>query len=401
LKLTETTITKLTCPPGKKDVLIFDEIQRGLAVRVTASGGKSYLVQYTVGGVKRRVPLGALTLALARSAAVKILGDVAQGVDPAAERKAKALAAKVKAAHVAFTLGALVDQWSALHLAGKRESYANEAVRAIRKAFDRHLALPAADLTRADVVQVLDALTAAGKGQMASRAISYARACYGWALKRGTLAASPFTNLALAAVKKRDRVLSDAELRAIWQATSKPSSFYSIVRLLLLTGQREAEVAGMAWSELSEDLSTWTIPASRAKNGKASIVHLSAPARSIIEAAPRYKNALVFPGDGGVFQGWGRAKDRLDEVSGVAGWVIHDLRRTCATGLQKLGVRLEVTESVLNHVSGSRGGITGIYQRYDFASEKAAALAAWAARLEAVVEGREAGSNVVELRASA
>jgi integrase len=401
LKLTETSIAKLECPAGKKDVLFFDEVQRGLALRVNANGGKSYLCQYTFGGQKRRVPLGALTLALARSAAVAILGEVAKGQDPAGERKASALAAKVKAERDAFTLAALVDQWAALGIADKSASYRGEAVRAIRKAFSAQLALPAADLTRADAVRVLDEVTATGKGQMASRAISYARACYGWALKRGTLAASPFVNLPLAAVVKRERVLSDDELRAIWQVTStgKGGTFNAIVRLLMLTGQREGEVAGMRWDELSADGSVWTIPASRSKNNKESIVPLSPQARAIVAGAERYSNPLVLPGENGVYQGWGRAKERLDDASGVSDWVLHDLRRTVATNLQKLGVRLEVTESILNHVSGSRGGIVGIYQRHTWADEKAAALAAWGARVEAIVEGREAGSNVVAMRA--
>jgi integrase len=400
LKLTETRILTLECPAGKKDVLIKDDGQPGLFLRVSASGGKSYLAQYSFAGAKRRIPLGALTLALARSAAAKVLGDVAQGRDPAGDRKAAKVEAKRAAAHVELTLGVLLDRWASLHLAGARASYSGEAVRAVRKAFARHLALPAADLTRADVVRVLDGITAAGSPQMAGRTASYARAAFGWAMKRDMLTASPFVNLALAKVTRRDRVLTDAELRSIWAATTKPGSFHNIVRLLMLSGQREDEVARMAWGELSDDLSTWIIPASRAKNGKASIVPISGPARSIIEAAPRYANALCFPGDGGgVYQGWGAAKARLDEACGVSGWVLHDLRRTVATNLQKLGVRLEVTEAILNHISGSRSGVVGIYQRHDWADEKRAALTAWATRVEAIVEGREAPGNVTPIRA--
>jgi integrase len=398
MKLTETQILKLECPAGRKDVLIKDDGQPGLFLRVTASGGKTFLAQYSFAGIKRRVPLGALTLANARSAAAAILGDVAKGLDPAGERKASAIETKRKAAHEALTLSALLDQWSALHLAGKR--YGAEAVRAISKAFAPHLSLPAADLTRADVIRVLHTQTASGSPQMAGRTMAYARACFGWALQRGTLAASPFTNLPLAPITKRERVLTDAELRAIWKASAGPGSFNLIVRMLMLTGQREGEVAGMAWGELSDDLSVWSLAASRTKNGVAHIVPLSAPAQEIIKSAKRYaNNPLVFPGERGAFQGWHRAKLRLDEASGVAGWVLHDLRRTMATGLQRLGIKLEVTESVLNHVGGSRAGVVGIYQRHDGADEKRAALAAWGSRVETIVEGREAGANVIALRA--
>jgi integrase len=402
LKLTETQILNLECPPGRKDMLVFDEAQRGLAVRVTSAGSKTFLCQYTHAGQKRRIPLGIPTLALARSAAAAILGDVAKGLDPAADRKATALAAKVKAAHVELTLAALVSQWSALSLADKRSSYSSEAVRAIKVAFAKQLNAPAADLDRASVVKILDGLTAAGKPTMAARTAAYARAAYQWAIKRGSLKDNPFINLDLPRTVKRDRVLTDDELREVWRATAKPGSFNSIVRALMLTGQREAEVAGMGWSELSDDLTVWTIPAARAKNGQASIVPLSAQARAILEAAPRYQgNRLCFPGSGGVFQGWGKAKDRLDRDSGVTAWRLHDLRRTCATNLQKIGVRLEVTESVLNHIGGSRAGIVGIYQRHDWADEKRAALAAWGAHVQALVEGREPSGNVTPIRASA
>jgi integrase len=165
----------------------------------------------------------------------------------------------------------------------------------------------------------------------------------------------------------------------------------------MLTGQRREEVAGMTWIELSEDLATWTIPATRTKNGIPHLVPLSQPARELLQAlasdrpehvqgAPRRANrSLVFPGECGTpFGGWSKAKSALDRASGVSGWWLHDLRRTLATGLQRLGVRLEVTEAVLNHLSGS----VGIYQRHDRAEEKRSALDAWSVHLLAAAEGR-------------
>jgi integrase len=149
----------------------------------------------------------------------------------------------------------------------------------------------------------------------------------------------------------------------------------------------------MTWAELSDDLSTWTIPASRAKNGATHIVPLSAQAQDLLRSLAQF-GELVF----GPFNNWSTAKAALDAKSGVTNWRLHDLRRTAATGLQRLGVRLEVTEQVLNHISGSRAGIVGVYQRHDFASEKRAALDAWGEHVRAVVEGREE-SNVVTLRA--
>jgi integrase len=399
MKLTQTRIEGLKCPPEKRDVLVFDDEQRGLGVRVTASGSKTYLAQYSFHGQKRRVPLGScsgVSLAKARDAVRAIMGDVAKGIDPAAERKNAAAEARRKAAHETLTLQALLSDWQALHLASKRPSYAAEAVRALRNAFSRRLNLPAADLRRTMIVKTLDAMAQKGSAVMAAQTAAYGKAAYGWAVKRGSVASNPFANLPTVPTAKRERVLFDDELAAIWRATVGAGPFNGIVRVLILTGQRRDEVAGMTWTELSDDLSTGPIPAKRAKNAATHIVPLSAPAQELLRGVPRF-GELVFPGLRGAFNGWSKAKTALDVKSGVTNWRLHDLRRTAATGLQRLGVRLEVTEQILNHVSGSRAGIVGVYQRHDFASEKRAALDAWGEHVLAIVEGRAATDNVVTL----
>jgi integrase len=400
VKLTINRIEALRCPAGKRDVLFFDEEQRGLGVRVTASGGKTYLVQYNLHGQKRRIPLGscsAISLSKARDAARVIMGDVARGIDTAAQRKE----ARRKAAAEAYTLEKLLGGWHALHLASRRPSYAAEAVRALRKAFGKHLDLPAAELSRSAIVKTLDTLNRKGSPSMAAVTRRYGCAAFSWAVKRGTLADNPFSALPMAPVVKRERVLTDAELAAIWRATDAPGPFNAIVRLLILTGQRREEVTAIEWSELSDDLAVWTIPASRTKNGNAHAVSLSEPAREILHNALRI-GEYVFPGRRGPFRGLAVGKKPLDKLSGVTDWRLHDLRRTVATGLQRLGVRLEVTEAVLNHISGTRGGLTGIYQRHTWADEKRAALEGWAAHVMAVVEGRGAASgNVLNFQRNA
>jgi integrase len=383
MKLTLNRINGLKCPEGKRDMLVFDGEQRGLGVRVTASGSKTYLAQYTLHGQKRRIPLGncsAVSLAKARDAVRAIMGDVAKGIDPAVDRKRKA-------AGEALTLRTLLSDWQALHLASKRPSYATETVRALRYAFGRYFDLPAADLSRAIVVKTLDAMARNGRVAMAARTAAYGKAAYGWAVKRGSLSANPFLNLPVAAATKRERVLTDDELAAIWRATDGPGPFNGIVRMLVLTAQRRREASGMTWAELSGDFSTWIIPASRAKNGTTHIVPLSEPAQDLLRAAPKF-GELIFHGLHGSFNNFSKAKAALDAKSGVTNWRLHDLRRTTATGLQRLGVRLEVTEQVLGHVSGTRAGIVGVYQRHDFALEKRAALQAWGAHVLAVVEGQ-------------
>jgi hypothetical protein len=215
MKLTLNRIEGLKCPEGRRDMLVFDDEQRGLGVRVTASGSKTFLAQYSWHGGKRRIPLGscgAVSLAKARDAVRAIMGDMARGIDHAAERK------KARA-HDAMTLGALLSDWQALHLASKRPKYAQEAVRALRNAFSRYLDLPANDLSRATAVKTLDAMARKGSVSMAARTAAYGKAAYGWAVKRGALPINPFINLPVAPTVKRDRVLSDDELAAIWGAT--------------------------------------------------------------------------------------------------------------------------------------------------------------------------------------
>jgi integrase len=315
-----------------------------------------------------------------------------------------------------FTLGVLVEDWRDRHLDEWRPRYAAEAVRALRTAFADRWGKPAEELDRVTVIRTLDSLTRADKpgrrrpgirstgNAIASRTAAYGRACFAWAVKREKVATNPFLALPLpGASPARDRVLTNDELAAIWRAAeATPGSFGRLVQLLILTGQRREEVAQMAWPEISPDRQTWTIPGTRTKNAKPHLVPLSEMARRLLPAEPdaaERDTELVFPGQRGTqFAGWSKSKAQIDKDSGVTGWRIHDLRRTLATGLQALGVRLEVTEAVLNHISGSRAGIVGVYQRHEWAAEKRAALDAWAERVRGMLDGQEAGGRVVAFR---
>lgn len=301
-----------------------------------------------------------------------------------------------------MTLARLVEDWERLHLAHRSARYRKDATEAMQRALKSWWGRPAERLERRDVVAIVDRLTPS----VARALAAYGRACFTWAQRRGTVPNNPFTALPVAPTNvQRDRVLTDAEAVKVWKAAVADGTPYGpIVRLLLLTGQRRDEVRGMNWSELAADLSTWTIPAERTKNGQPSVVPLPAPAHAILRARlvelRGRRGGLVFPGEGGKvpFGNWSKSKTALDMASGVTGWRVHDLRRTVATGLQRLGVRLEVTEAVLNHISGTRGGIVGIYQRHDWAAEKRDALDRWAAHLMAAVEGADTSPKVVPMR---
>jgi integrase len=239
VKLTQRRIEGLECPTDKKDILIFDDEQAGLGVRVTSGGGKWYLVQYRRAGGKRRVPLGscsAFSLAVAREAARALMGDVAKGRDPAAERKERAKKEKEQAEHESLTLGVLIKHWQERHLAGRRPGYVAEATRALRFAFAKQLKEPACALEPKVVRRTINAIADAEKKATARLTMAYGRACYAWAAGRDLVPANPFGGIKTEAVPARDRVLSDSELRAVWKAAERPGAYNSIVRLLILTG---------------------------------------------------------------------------------------------------------------------------------------------------------------------
>lgn len=396
MKLTARVIDSLTCPPGRKDRLVSDDAQQGLYVRITATGSKSYLCKYAIAGKRSKVPLGscnAISLKAARDAAAQIMGAKALGVDAAAERKAQAAEARAREERELLTLGVLCGGWESLHLAHRRGVYSSEATRALRRAFAAHWDRPAESLDRRAVVSVLDELEQRGHSAMAGATSRYGRALFSWALKRGALStANPFDHLPIiTASAKRERVLTDDELRRVWLAAGEMSLPYGrIVQMLILTGQRLNEVAQMRWDEVEPDMSAWVIPSTRTKNGAPHLVPLSESAASILRTCPRVAgDPLVLPGNrlGRPFAAWSKSKLALDVRSGVEDWRLHDLRRTAASGLQRIGVAIAITESVLNHISGHRSGIAGVYQRYDYAAEKRQALASWGEYVMRLVDG--------------
>jgi integrase len=407
LEFTDASIKGLAPPAGvtakgkpQKDYLVRDATQPGLLVRVTlaasvgAVDGKSYLVEYTHAGMKRRVPIkpcGAISPAKARTAARVILGEAGKGLDPAGKRKEEKIAAKAQKAEDADTLDRVLEKFGAAHLADKSPSYAKESPRSIRAAFKDYLKLPITRLTSKIVVSKLDGIKAAGKPVMAKRTGDHLDTMCRWAIKRGYLTDNPAAGLDYKEPASRDRVLKNSELRAVMKAVEAPGVYNDIVKTLVYTGTRRDEAASMRWEELSPNRLTWTISGARTKNSQPHTVHLTKPMRELIARRPQVEgNPFVFPGAGeGAFTTFGHAKDALDQACGVESWRIHDLRRTFATGMQRLNIRLEVTENLLGHIGGaSRKGVIAVYQRHDWVVEKRAALEAWAERVQAIVDGR-------------
>ncbi len=444
-------ITKRTvdaAKPGKGDYFVWDgdhdQAVAGFGLKVTPAGGKAYVFQYrmTRPGMTKQMPTrritlgkhGKLTPDQARKEAKRLAALVTQGTDPrqteldtmAAEDEAKRQAEVKTKLEGELAFEKVAGRWLEHYKIGHRPRSYGQA----KLVIDKHLTpplrgkpLPA--ITRAHIQAILDGIPAR---QLASRRTVYAYASifFGWALQRGDIAENPLLNMEKPkAPKSRDHVLSDGELASIWQATetlrTPLGAFY---RVLMLTGQRREEVAGMTWAELDRASATWIIPANKAKNGVAHIVPL-APA--VVEELDRLALALQvkaqkndldakrWPKAGPVmsFNGkvalscFSQAKTLLDaevakvrkDAGAIEPWRVHDLRRTMATGFQRLGVRFEVTEATLNHVSGAKGGVAGIYQRHDWREEKQSALEAWARHVAAILQPAQT-CNVVAIDAA-
>ena len=438
-KFTDRFIAGFKPEGAAKDRLAFDTEVKGLGIRATASGTKAFLVQWTdkATGRKAREPLGtwgALTVEKAREAARIRLGRVAAGFDPKAEREARkaedirqraaAAAAKVDAA---FTLDALITDWATLHLANRRPSYAAEATRALRLAFKAQMEAPASALTHEVVTAVLDMLAGEGKTATARLTLAYGRACYGWALKRRRLPLNPFAGLPAieGGTPSRERVLSPEEVGAVWRAAGKvPAPHGLMVRLGLLTLARRDEIAGMCWGEVAADLSAWTQPGTRTKNGKAHVVHLSAPARALLRdvlgaekgkplpALPLAEKLVFGVGERPITaHSWTKravqaaidaerakaAEKAGTEPGEMPAWVLHDFRRSGVTWLAENGFPPHVADRLLNHLTGTISGVAKVYQRGEFLPERARALDAWGAHVLASGEGAGGTANVARL----
>ena len=392
----------------------------------------SYVLRFRFQGASKKVTLGrfdpdanglAEIRAKAREAQNQLTAarkPTADALDPAAAKKAARLAAvqaiqgeraaaKAAKEQQPDAFAKVVEIYLGTHGRNLRASTRRE----IGRLFDKELSAwknrRLGEIETADVHAVLDAITARGAEITANRLHSYLRHLFVWAKGRKMIAASPLDGVAKPTSEKnraRSRALDDAELAAVWKgAVALGFPFGPFFQLAILLGARRNELAGMRWSEIDFDKATWTIPKERSKNGLQHELPLAPQVVALLETLPQFDGPYVFSGGNTPVSGHSRAKQRLDKsiVTANGGqaleeFVVHDLRRSFATGLQRLGVPMEVTEYCLNHKGESFAGIRGVYQRHNYAEEMRVALERWANHIEALTtkQTKEPG-KVIEL----
>jgi integrase len=367
-------------PPPQGQVDYWDKQYPGLILRVSCGGRKAWNYVYRLKGKQRRMKLDiypAMSVAEAHGAWRKVRDLVQAGRDPAKEGNGQGAA----------DFASVFEEWL------RRDQAKNKSAGVVRRYIERDV-LPhwqhrlITEIGRRDCLDVIDALADRGKIIAARRLHGHLHRLFQWAIGRGILTVNPLTGVDKPGAEvKRGRVLNDDELVKVWNAAKRMGWPYGpAFQLLALTGARRDEIGKLRWSEI--DGGEIKLEGSRTKNGEPHVIPISAAARSVLENLPRiHRSDLVFTLSGTVpTSDWSAAKLELDDYAALTiPWRIHDLRRTAATGLQKLGTPLQVTEAVLGHTAGSRGGIVGIYQRHDYADEKRAALEAWGAHVMALV----------------
>jgi integrase len=376
MKLRQSAVAKIPLPRGKAETIYFDDELPGFGLRVRAGGSRGYIVQYKVGTKQRRMTLGSvkeLSLTTARVTARDVLAKVHLGNDPQGE---KAMA-RVTAAE---TFKAVAERFLARQEKRLRPSSYSSTKLYLSKHWKPLHELKLNKIGRAEVASRLASIADSSGAVSADRARAALSAMYAWAIREGLSDANPVIGTNKAAEgKSRDRVLTAPELTAIWNALPE-GNYGHIVKLLILTGTRREEIAGLRHAEIDFKSRRVSLPAERTKNHRAHDIPLSEAAYGLLTSLPMRKGReLVFGAGIGGFQGWTKSKAALDAKlnNGMAPWRLHDLRRTVATGMAELGVQPHIVEAVLNHVSGHKAGIAGIYNRAIYAPEKAAALELW------------------------
>jgi integrase len=379
---------------GERDRIYRDDDLHGFGIRVRYDSKdklcKVWCVQYRVDGKQRRQNIGKfprMNAATARTKAGSWLNKVHDGTDPAVTREADRKADALKF-HKA------VESYLARQQTEVRDStFETTKLYLTGHYFKPVHHKPLAKITQSDIEQCLDAIPQKPTRWAAQKRLS---AFFVWAIRKGHAPENPVARVEQVKLKSRGRVLSETEIRTVWNALSD-DDLGKIVKLLLLTGCRADEIGGLRWNEIDLNTGTLSLPGERTKNGLAHTLPLPPLALDIIRSVPRHDGRdFVFGKWADGFTYWAKQK-ALIEPLGLEHWVIHDLRRSAATHMAEIGIEPHVIEAVLNHASGHKTGVAGIYNRASYGRQVRQALAVWADHVESVVTG--SARKVVPIRA--
>lgn len=378
MRLTDATVAALAVPDGKSEIIAFDDALPGFGVRVRRGGSKRFVYQFKLNGTNRRVTFKEANVKRARAAAQILAAKVTLGSDPALEKES---------AHDAAgdTFKRCLERYFARPQGRRRASTLQE----YRRHLERNLAplhrLHIRKIDRRRVADELARLTTEIGAVQSNRTRASLNAFLNWSIGEGYLD----TNVAAQTNKNeevaRRRVLDDRELRTIWHALPEGSDYRDIIRLLILTAARLREISELNWSEVDLAKATITLPPARTKNHREHVIPLSDPALEILQGRKgRDGRKFVFGAGSRGFSGFSKAKHLLDKKTELAAWVVHDLRRSAATGMAKL-VQPHIVECVLGHVGGFKAGVSGVYNLHAYEQEKRAALDSWSKHVSELV----------------
>lgn len=405
--LTSDSVLKLPPPErGQREYFDLDKngrpITPGFALRVSATGVRSYVLHYRPRGGPnkgklRRMALGRvgeLTLAEARESARNHRAEIRdKGLDPLEERsRAKQLQAR-ESARRRETYRQAVEDYIRKYQEGKKGNRTSREIRRVLlKEGSEWLDRPLEEITRKDIHNIIDNLMAAGKPYLANRTLAYLRTFFGWCVRREKIPHSPTEGVErpFDQEKPRERHFSDKEIKALWKTADRIGGVRgAFLKIILLTGKRRGEVGGMTWDELDlrkKREATWTLPAERSKNERDHKLPLPPLVVRILKGQPKIEgNPLVFPGrrDKRPMSGWSQFQKDVQDKSKIADFTFHACRHTLKTRLGELGVPPHVKDKVLHHAPPRTAGEG--YDHYDYLSEQRQALNDWAAYVERLV----------------
>jgi integrase len=397
MKLTNRVVAALALETSVSEHIVWDDDISGLGLRLRAGGSRNWVFQYKIGPKHRRMTLGALSavpLVKARELAGDLYAKVRLGQDPAAVKA-------VSKSRASETFEPIGRRFLAHKKKSLSASYYDDMERHLLVNAKALHGLSIAGIKRRDIAELLSTIRENHSDSTANHARASLSGFFTWTMKEGLTDANPVIATDRTEAVKRDRVLSDTELREIWAALND-DGYGDIVRLLMLTGQRRDEFGDVRWSEIDFNKSLIVLHPSRTKNKLEHVVPMSDRVKAILKKRPRVKDRdLVFGLGNGGFSGWSKSKERLDErileargkkAKPMPAWRIHDIRRTVATGMHEIGIQPHIVEAVLNHISGHKAGVAGIYNRATYLPEKTDALNRWAAHLLGVVEPKAAAA---------